>query len=83
MWLVPPERRVTFGEGKMLMQIEGNELEEGFAPPDNVIDNIPAVDGGVKDGWDLQDILPSSAIDVRSVCTSISQAFKRIVVCTA
>lgn len=48
------------------MQIKGDECEEDVLPPDNVFEDILAVDTNLEDNWDLRDILRSCAIGVQS-----------------
>lgn len=61
--VVPAEHCVTFDEERALMHIEEGEREDYLPPPNNVIENIPAVDADTEDHWDLWDIPPLAMID--------------------
>lgn len=55
---------------KLLVQIEWHEREEDVPPPDNVIEDMLAINSEAEDGCDLQDILASGTLDVRSSLSS-------------
>lgn len=57
-WVVSAEYHVPVRKAKALLPIKGDEREEDVLPPNNVIENILAVDPYVEDHWDFRISLP-------------------------
>lgn len=63
---VPSERRDTFDEARVHVQIKDDQREEHELPPDSVIRDHIAVDMDAEHDCDLGDISPFSTINLRS-----------------
>lgn len=59
------------------MLIEWDEREEGMPAPDNVVKDVLAIEADVEDHWNIQDIMFSGRIGVRSSLCSDSSGVQK------